>query len=276
MTLAGGHVGKPVALMLNGPVGGKAKFRRPPYFRTKKLGILGRTTNIADAPWHDPSWTFASHCSARPFCEREPDWYFDMHVPKCFETEAKAWNQGYYTWLKRLQTPIFMQEEWPEIPMAVRYPIERVLQEFRAYFTNHAAYMIALAMQEGVETIGLFGCQYGAETEHSTQRGSLEYWLGRFEQYGGEVVLPVRHNTLLNFPSRLYGYESHDPKTGKLVEEYRPKWLSVPKPDAPGRPERQVQMQLVDMDKADGRTPLATPPKGIDIAWDRSGHTVQA
>jgi hypothetical protein len=202
-----------------GPVGGQA-FGRPPYFRTKKLGILGRTGNIQYAPFFDPSWTLASHTSAREMCKREPDWYFDLHRPECFRVESKSWNPQFYTWLKRLQTPIFMQEAWPEIPMAVRYPIERVLQEFRAYFTNHVSYLIALAIMEGVKTIGLFGCQYGAFTEYSTQRGSVEYWLGRFEQAGGDVVLPVKDNTLLCYPAELYGYESHDAK-GKLVGGYR-------------------------------------------------------
>jgi hypothetical protein len=74
-------------------------------------------------------------------------------------------------------------------------------------------------MTEGVTTIGLFGCNYGADTEHSTQRGSLEYWLGRFEQAGGTVVLPVKASSLLNFPPELYGYESHDDK-GRLIGGY--------------------------------------------------------
>jgi len=260
-----------VTLQLGGPVGGKATFRRPPYFRTKKLGILGRTTNIKYAPYTDPSWTLVGHTSARPLMEREPDWYFDMHRPECFQTEHKSWNQQYYRWLKHLQTPIFMQEEWPEIPMAVRYPIEVVLQEYRAYFTNHAAYMIALAMMEGVHTIGLFGCQYGHDTEYSTQRGSLEYWLGRFEQNGGQVILPVKFNTVLNYPPQLYGYESHD-KDGRLVEAYRPKQLIVDKATREGAV--KVPVKPIDMECGDGRPPLAPPPNGEAIAWERSGHSI--
>lgn len=246
------------------PKGGTA-YRRPPFFKTKKLGILGRTGNIKYAPWHDPSWTLASHCSAREFCEREPDWYFDMHRPECFRTEGKTWNDGYWTWLQRLQVPIFMQEEWPEIPMAVRYPIERILQEFRAYFTNHAAYMVALAMTEGVRTIGLFGCQYGADTEYSTQRGSLEYWLGRFEQWGGEIVLPVKYNTLLGYPSTLYGYESHDAK-GKLTGDYTPRLRFVKRTGTA----RQIALTPADTVSDLKRAGLTPPPDGTPIAWDRA------
>jgi hypothetical protein len=197
---------------------GGTAYRRAPYFRTKKLGLLGSTDSLEFAPWHDPSWTLAAHPCCRPRCKREPDWYFDMHRPECFRAEMKQWNPAYHSWLKALQTPIFMQEHWPEIPMAVRYPRERIFGEFRQYFSNHCAYMIALAMTEGVTHIGLFGCQY-AGAERTTQRDSLTYWLGRFEQAGGTVVIPDRHNTLLTMP--LYGYASHD-EHGKLLACYRP------------------------------------------------------
>lgn len=254
----------PAGTGTRGPIGGVA-YKRPPFFRTKKLGILGRTTNIAYAPFDDPSWTLASHTSARELSKREPDWYFDLHRPACFRTESKTWNPHYHTWLKRLQTPIFMQEAWPEIPMAVRYPIERVLQEYRAYFTNHVAYMIALAMMEGVKTIGLFGCQYGAFTEYSTQRGSVEYWLGRFEQAGGEVILPVKDNTLLNFPAELYGYESHD-AAGKLTGGYREGLKAKQAIQA----EAQGQAKVLTMrDDQELVTHRVQPPHGAPIALDR-------
>ena len=246
-------------------VKGGTVYGRAPYFKTKKLAIIGRTENAKFAPWHDPAWTIAAHPCARALCEREPDWYFDMHRPECFQNEGKSWNNTYYTWLQTLQTPIFMQEKWPKIPMAVRYPIERILQEYRAYFTNHVAYMIALAMTEGVKTVGLFGCQYSADTEHSTQRGSAEYWIGRFEQYGGEVILPVKWNTLLDFPKGLYGYESHDAK-GKLTGDYLPK-LSVTK--MLGKKKVVVPLTIADFSDPLVRAMIPSPPNGEPIAWDR-------
>ena len=195
---------------------GGVRHRTPPFFKTKKVGLLGNTASIQFAPWGDPSWTLLAHPCCRPECRREPDWYFDMHVPACFQVQRKGWNPDYYDWLKKLQTPIFMQEAWPEIPMAVRYPIERVLSEARPYFSNHCAWMIALAMTEGVTHIGLWGCQYSHQSERGHQRGSLEYWLGRFEGAGGKIVLPPKWTNLLADPPELYGYQSHD-KEGKLV-----------------------------------------------------------
>ena len=243
-------------------VGGTA-YRRPPFFKTKKLGLLGCTENVKDAPFYDPSWTLASHTAARslPSVKREPDWYFDLHRKECFTQERKPWNSKYYTWLKNLQTPIFMQENWPEIAMSVRYPLERVLQEYRAYFTNHCAYMVALAMMEGVTTIGLWGCQYGIESERHVQRGSLEYWLGRFEQNGGQVILPVRKNTLLSMPSKLYGYESHD-EFGKLTGDYARM--------IPNKVEKDGKtVPLTIIPPGETRPVLMALPKGVEPAWDR-------
>lgn len=253
---------------------GGVQYGAPPFFHTKKLAIIGRTPSAKFAPWHDPSWTIAAHPCARELCQREPDWYFDLHPPACFTNEGKSWNPAYYTWLKtKLQTPIFMQEKWPDIPMAVRFPIERVLQEFRAYFTNHPAYMIALGLQEGIEQIGIFGCEYSADTEYSIQRGSLEYWLGRAEQAGVEVILPVKESTLLRYPAAIYGYESHDLKTGKLAGDYKRKPVVTRVGDK--APTKLIDGPL-DLTKPEDQAKLAPLPPWVHepIAFDRANAAV--
>ena len=240
--------------------------RRAPYFRTRKVAIIGCTDSHRHAPWTDPSWTILSHCSAKSLLKREPDWWFDLHPSHVF-TQRKRWNQTYYRWLQMLTTPIFMQEAWDEIPQAVKFPLERLLAEFRPYFTNHVALMIALAMTEGITHIGLFGCEYSHDSERSRQRGSCEYWLGRFEERGGHLVLP-RSSSLLAFPKGLYGYQSHD-ETGKLTPEY-----TVAPTVKVGKEVRELQ--LINPDSAEGRVPLMKPPEGIDINWKDSGHKIWA
>jgi hypothetical protein len=248
-----------------GSVGGVAH-RRAPYFRTKKLGLLGSTLSLDYAPWDDPSWTLAAHPCCRPRCRREPDWYIDLHPPATFKL-PKGWNPKYYQWLQRLQTPIFMQKNYPEIPMSVEYPLPRIQAEYRSYFTNLCSYLIALAMTEGVTHIGLFGCQYAHETEHGVQRDSLTYWLGRFEQAGGTVVIPPKHNSLLCSPALLYGYESHDLETGKLVPQYRATpTVKVKKADGT---EVRHELAEIDLSKTSERARIAPLGNGEKPAWDR-------
>lgn len=244
--------------------------RRPPFFDTKKLAIVGMTPTHVFTPWHDPTWTIAAHPCTYTIVEREPDWWFDLHPSACF-TKAKGWRAGYYNWLKHLRTPIFMQHDWPEIPMATRFPRERIMAEYRAYFSNHAAWMVALALTEGVTHVGIYGCEYSSDPERGIQRGSLEYWLGVFEGRGGHVILPPG-SRLLNKPAELYGYESHDLKTGKLIDSYR----YCQKAQAPthGEPP-QTLLYPVDPKTGEHRQPLMKIPD-IEPAWERSGHLIHA
>lgn len=150
------------------------------------------------------------------------DRYFDLHTKACWTRGGKK-TAAYPKWLKSNTVPIYMQERHEEVPASIKYPKGRILLEFadaRGYFTNHAAWMIALALTEGVSTIGLFGVNYGTEGEYMLQRGSAEYWLGRAAGAGVHVVLPAQC-TLLREPALLYGYESHDEVTGALREEYK-------------------------------------------------------
>lgn len=197
-----------------------------PAARTvRKIALYGsHPSTLMDAPWGDPSWEHWGHSSSRSWYRRPMDRYFDLHPKACWTMYGKK-HQSYLKWLKRNTVPIYMQEQWEEVPAAVKYPKGQILQEFggsRPYFTNHVAWMIALAMTEGVTHIGLWGINYSSESEYARQRGSAEYWLGRAEERGIRVVLPEQCS-LLREPALLYGYESHDLKTGQLKEEFKRK-----------------------------------------------------
>jgi hypothetical protein len=137
-------------------------------------------------------------------------------------SHAKKKGTKYLHWLKRNTIPIYMHERYEGVPASIRYPRERVFEEFshipRRYFANTAAWMVALAIMEGATTIGLWGINYSTESEYNRQRGSMEFWLGILAGMRVHVILPDEC-TLLKEPSLLYGYESHD-ENGVLVPEY--------------------------------------------------------
>jgi hypothetical protein len=198
------------------------KVPRPPMAgqgRLRKIGFLGsHEKSLKFAPWDDPSWELWGHASSRGMFQREPDVFFDLHRKECW---AKSNNKGqkYLRWLATCRTPIYMQERFPEVPASIAYPFERVSMGMaRKYFTSHVAYMIALALTEGVTHLGFFGVNYSPDCEYGTQRGSTEYWMGRAEALGVHLVMPETC-TLLADPKELYGYESHD-EHGKLVHAY--------------------------------------------------------
>jgi hypothetical protein len=213
-----------------------------PIARTgRKIALCGSySLSLEDTPWEDPSWEFWGHASSHSWYRRQMDRYFDLHVKACWTRGGKK-GASYPQWLKANTVPIYMQEHYPEVPASVKYPKGRVLLEFsdaRGYFTNHAAWMIALALTEGVSVLGLFGVNYSSESEYMRQRGSCEYWLGRAAGMGVRVILPEQC-TLLREPGLLYGYDSHDKTTGVLRDEYKPKvWTGkdTVKPLKPGEP----------------------------------------
>jgi hypothetical protein len=187
--------------------------------RLRKIGFLGsHEASLKFAPWRDPSWELWGHASSRGMYQRQPERYFDLHRKECW---SKSNNKGakYLRWLGTQPVPIYMQERFPEVPASIRYPIERVaFGSARMYFTSHVAYMIALALTEGVTHLGFFGVNYSPDCEYGTQRGSTEYWMGRAEGVGVTLVMPETC-TLLADPKALYGYASHD-ADGVLVEAY--------------------------------------------------------
>ncbi len=192
----------------------------------RKIALCGsHSSSLPNAPWTDPSWEFWGHAASKSWYRRPMDRYFDLHPKACWTRKP-----DHLKWLSRLLVPIYMQERYGDVPASIRYPKEQILTEFgdaRPYFTNQVAWMIALAMTEGATVIGLWGVNYGIESEYMIQRGSAEYWLGRAAERGIRIVLPPEC-TLLAQPSLLYGYESHDESTGRLKDEYKQRpWLVV-------------------------------------------------
>lgn len=217
---------------------------RPVVARTaRKIALCGsHSASLADAPWNDPSWEFWGHASSRAWYAKAMDRYFDLHPPACWSRGGKK-THLYPKWLAKNTIPIYMWERYPEVPASEAYPKGRILMEFsyahrRQYFANHVAWMIALAISEGVDHIGLFGINYSTRGEYERQRGSAEYWLGQCDGRGIVVHLPEQC-TLLAEPALLYGYESHDETTGALRQEFKPReWkiMDTIQPYEPGTP----------------------------------------
>ena len=99
-----------------------------------------------------------------------------------------------------------------EIKTGRPYPIKPVLHHFRRrYFTNQVSWMIALAILERPQAIGIWGVDMCVrspaldENEYGNQRPSCEWLIGWAEGAGIEVVIPDECE-LLKHPY-LYGFE---------------------------------------------------------------------
>ena len=218
--------------------------------RLRKIALIGTAGTVRYTPWHDPSWEIWAHASAGPLCERA-DRFFDLH-PKHIWMQEKRWKVNYQDWLKRLQVPVYMQQRYKDVPASIRYPRERVMAEYPwRYFTSQVAWMIALALSEGVTHLGFFGIHYAMESERMKQRAGCEFWMGLAAGKGVQLVLP-EGCPLLREPKWLYGYESHE----------KGRWKEPEKPP-------QNRKFIID----DGETelpPLMKLPSGEEPATSRS------
>ncbi len=140
-----------------------------------KVAIVGSADTSRDlAPYGDESWeiwTLNDMYKVAPRMDR----MFQIHDPdrvKQLDPEGWAWLTT------QCQVPVWMHRPVPEIPTAQQYPTEVILKEFGRYFTNSVSWMIALAIYEGADEIGVFGVDMAHGTEYASQKPSCEYFLG--------------------------------------------------------------------------------------------------
>lgn len=193
--------------------------------RLRKVALIGSADSIRDAPWSDPSWEIWAHTSSWKFCQRVDRW-FELH-DETRVNERKAWHPDYHSWLKTVTVPVYMQRKVKGIRASVTYPKARALAEFPHYFTSQAAWMVALALMEGVTHLGFFGIHYGYLTEYAAQRAGCEFWMGVAVGRGVQLVVPER-SPLLKEPPALYGYE--DAKFHGWLKDWKHGVASLTKP----------------------------------------------
>ena len=174
-----------------------------------KVLILGTATSKGQAPLADDSfdvWAVSPYVSYPGVVSENVDVLFEMHP-------ERYWGHPEITErLTSFHGPVVMQEEFPEIPNAVRYPIEDVDAVFRTdamgedlYVTNTISYMIALAVLMGYEEFHLYGVHMSHNTEYGYQKPNCEYYLGYLTALGKRLVI-AKGGELLKAPY-LYGYK---------------------------------------------------------------------
>lgn len=184
----------------------------------RKVAIVGGHPSRREAPFAHKEWDIWAFASLRVHTPRVSRW-FEMHALQDLKeqlrtpTRARRSFLEYMRYLRRLPCPVFMQRTHTWLPRSVRYPLRDALSGFGRCFSGTAAYMIALAIMERYETIGLWGIRLDTGHAYVRQRSAVEYLLGVARQRGIDVYLPP--GCSLDIPDRpvrpkidvLYGYE---------------------------------------------------------------------
>lgn len=148
-------------------------------------------------------WLFNEAVSNNTF--PRADAVFQMHEEAIWRNPENRNDPKHFAWLNtQTGTPVYMQEEYPDVPKSVRYPLEEVVDKFKvSYFTSSVAYAIALACYMRYKRIEIYGVEMETNTEYQYQRDGVTLWIGVALGLGIEVDL---HIGMLN-DAPLYGYQ---------------------------------------------------------------------
>ena len=166
----------------------------------KKIAIIGANPeNKLLAPYDDPEWEIWACSNKNENQIPRIDALFEIH-DLTNKRVTDILGPAYMEWIKTLPC-VYTQETYEHIPGSVVYPFEEVIEAFGPYFlTCSISYMMAFAILDGAEEIGLWGLSDCQEYRH--QRPSLFYFKQRAEEEGVKVT---DHDGLLeNY--ELYGY----------------------------------------------------------------------
>ena len=175
--------------------------------KKKKVGIIGCAESKTMAPFNDHAeWEFWGVNNLNLTLKGPWSRWFELHVFDYdgikYTRRGQADFRGqpvkqYLESLQAMNIPVYMQRPWDVIPNAVPFPLDLILKTFpRKYFTNTISWMIALALLEGFEEIGIWGVDMAVssplrqQNEYSHQRPSCEYFIGIAEGKGIKVHLP--------------------------------------------------------------------------------------
>lgn len=199
----------------------------------RRIAIIGTAPTWKSTPWDDPTleiWCLNDfHVLNPPRADR----WFDIHPldkmyfrdPRQGKVRAEDVPPGYFVrpaghleWLKSQQIPVYLQEARPDFPSSRTFPKAEIEAKFGPYFASTPAWMIGLALLEGVSEIHVYGVHLATEWEYVRQKPNMAFLLGLAAGLGVKVVLP-QGCPLLKEPHQ-YAYEP-DPDIPKIAAQRR-------------------------------------------------------
>ena len=176
----------------------KAFSERP----VRKIAVCGSAiSSVGLAPYQEKDWEIWS-CSPANKGQPRVDVWFELHNPTVKEREGLT---EWMNWLKE-QPIVYMQKTYPGYKGARTYPLQQIIAKFGPFWwTSQLAYMLALAIEQNPQTIGIYGVDMAANSEYSQQRIACQFLIHYIIKHTEiELVVPPESDLLEHAP--LYGY----------------------------------------------------------------------
>lgn len=172
--------------------------------KIRKIAIVGTApSSVDDAPFGDMSWEIWSLGANQVKIKRFTKW-FELHTFYALE-QADALQPQRMEFFKKIGKDLYIGHENPALPEAVMYPKDAIVSMFGNYFTSSIAWMIALAIYEGADEIGVWGVDMIGDCEYSHQRACCEYLLGIARGKG--ITVTIAPQSPLLRAQRMYAFE---------------------------------------------------------------------
>lgn len=202
----------------------------------KRIAILGTAPTWRDCPWDDPTLEVWALNDAHVLHLPRADRWFDIHpiAEMYFHDRSQALHAGdvpagkfvrpvgHLEWLRSQTIPVYLHDAADAArigtPTARAFPREAIEAKFGSNFMSSPAWMIGLALLEGVTELHIYGIHLATEWEYLKQKPNMTFLLGLAAGLGVKVVLP-RGCPLLK-ESHRYAYEP-DPEIPKRQAERR-------------------------------------------------------
>lgn len=162
-----------------------------------RVAVVGAAPSFIDAPFYNPDWEIWA--SGSRYCEHltRLDRFFEVHGP---DSEDLGFLH-YRRFLDETTAELWVFS--PEIrPVHTIYPRGAIESRFgRDFLTSSVAWMMALAIHEQVEEIGLWGVEMATESEYKKQRIGCKHFMKLAEELGIKVTVPPDCPLLIEAPS---------------------------------------------------------------------------
>lgn len=121
-------------------------------------------------------WTVNLGGWVHPYAERT---YF-MDDPAAFRELSGQTFADYINGLTDGGLTVYAREVWPDMPGVTKLDVDGIAERLGIdYFTSTVAYMVAHAIDEGVDAIDFWGCyHWEGMAEYTQQKPCLEAWCG--------------------------------------------------------------------------------------------------
>jgi hypothetical protein len=161
-------------------------------------------------PFGDPSFEIWA-CSPQNYDYPRVDAWFELHsLDRKFVPENKPYEN-----ILKAHPRVYVSKADARLPNAIVLDPKPLLAKYGDYFfTSSLAWMLAFAIEQKPEVIGIWGVDMSATDEYSYQRPGCHYFMQKAVEGGIQLMLPPQCDLPEAHP--LYGFKEHWPMYWKM------------------------------------------------------------